>query len=67
MVLINRNITESLDGVAKPMIKLTHLDSQQRKASRVLTPSSVPTAEETTKPIRTHAHSGDTASIGNGT
>jgi len=65
--LTSQSTIENLDGVAKPMLKLTHLGWKQRRVNPALTRSNAPTAKRITKPTPTFAHFGDTASTGNGT
>jgi len=67
IALTSWSTIENLDGVAKPMLKLTHLGWKQRRANPALTRSNAPTAKEITKPTPTFVHFGDTTSIGNGT
>ena len=66
-VRTNWNTTGNLAGVAKLTPNLTRPDLKPKKAIHAPTPSNVQTAKETTKPTRTHVHSGDIVSIGNGT
>jgi len=55
MVPTNLNIIATLLGVAKPMIKLTLLDSKLKKTNYILIHSSTPTAKEIIKQTQTHA------------
>jgi len=66
MALTSQSTIENLDGIAKPMLKLTHLGWKQRRANPALTRLNAPTAKGITKPTPTFVHFGDTASIGNG-
>jgi len=67
MVLTSQSTIENLDGVAKPMLKLTHLGWKPRRSNPALTHSNAPTAKRITKPTPTFVYFEDTASIGNGT
>jgi len=66
MALTSQSTIENLDGVAKPMLKLTHLGWKLRRANLALTHSNALTAKGITKPTPTFVHFGDTTSIGNG-
>jgi len=66
MALTSWSTIENLDGVAKPMLKLTHLGWKPRRANLALTHSNAPTAKGITKPTPTFVHFGDTTLIGNG-
>jgi len=65
--LTKQNITENSLGVVRRMLKLILLDLKQKRANLALTPSSVQTAKENTKPTLTIVRSGSIASTGNGT
>jgi len=61
----NLYITNNLSGVVKLMIRLTSLDSRQRRGNHVLIPSSVPTAKVIIKLIQMNVPSGSTDSTEN--